>query len=82
MLHNLAVLAGAFVGFVVPVVVALFVPGKWFDGSGFWAEACRLLLAALFLAGPTLGGYLADRLVNTTRRYDPDYDDRPPTDPA
>ena len=28
------------------------------------------------------GGYLADRRFHKTRRYDPDYDDRPPTDPA
>ncbi|HVK14566.1 MAG TPA: hypothetical protein VM597_37860 [Gemmataceae bacterium] len=82
MLHNTAVLVGAFAGFVIPVVVALLAPGDWYLGSGFWPQAWKLVLAALFLAGPAAGGYLADRLVNKTRRYDPDYDDRPPTDPA
>ena len=36
----------------------------------------------LVFAASVAGGYFADYLFNKTRRYDADYDDRPPTDPA
>jgi hypothetical protein len=83
MSHGIVVLAGVLVGIVVPVSIALVVSVHGFAiGSGRASEGWLFLLAAALLIGPAAGGYLADRLFHKTRRYDPDYDDRPPTDPA
>jgi hypothetical protein len=70
------------VGTAVPAIVTLFVAADQYAAGARPGGAWAWLSVLLFLGGPPAGGYLADRLFHKTRRYDPDYDDRPPTDPA
>jgi hypothetical protein len=70
---------GTIIGFVSGVMLALGVLSSWPTLPPVLAVAAVFLTAAGCGWG---GGALADALFRKPRRYDPDYDDRPPTDPA
>jgi hypothetical protein len=78
-LRVLAFCLGYMIGGGVAAAAAVVLGAAAGDQAGLGG---RVAAALAVLACGLAGGYFAVHLVKKARTSDPDYDDRPPTDPA